>query len=62
VKGTAKLAPGPGNVRLAERDEPAPEAGEAPLEVRLSTARSLGFDTTTCEPAARSSTAFDPHL
>jgi L-iditol 2-dehydrogenase len=33
VKGIAKLAPGPGNVDLAERDEPRPGRGEALLEV-----------------------------
>jgi L-iditol 2-dehydrogenase len=33
VKGLAKLAPGPGNVGLVERDERAPEPGEALLEV-----------------------------
>jgi L-iditol 2-dehydrogenase len=32
--GLAKLAPGPGNVGLAEREEPSPGAGEALLEVR----------------------------
>jgi L-iditol 2-dehydrogenase len=33
VRGITKLAPGPGNVGLAERDEPVPGAGEALLEV-----------------------------
>jgi L-iditol 2-dehydrogenase len=33
VRAITKLAPGPGNVGLAERDEPAPGAGEALLEV-----------------------------
>jgi len=33
VKGLAKLAPGPGNVALAERDEPSPAPGEALLDV-----------------------------
>jgi L-iditol 2-dehydrogenase len=34
VIGLAKLAPGPGNVALAERPERAPEAGEVSIEVR----------------------------
>jgi L-iditol 2-dehydrogenase len=33
MRGLAKLAPGPGNVELAERDDPRPKAGEALLEV-----------------------------
>ena len=33
MKGLAKLAPGPGNVALAERDEPSPGPGETLLEV-----------------------------
>jgi hypothetical protein len=33
VRGITKLAPGPGNVGLAERDEPPPWPGEALLEV-----------------------------
>ena len=33
MKGIAKLAPGPGNVGLAEREEPSPAPGEALLEV-----------------------------
>jgi L-iditol 2-dehydrogenase len=33
VRGLAKLAPGPGNVALAERAEPAPGPGEALIEV-----------------------------
>ena len=33
MRGLTKLAPGPGNVALAERPEPAPAAGHVVLEV-----------------------------
>jgi L-iditol 2-dehydrogenase len=33
LRGLTKLAPGPGNVGLAERDEPTPQAGHVVLEV-----------------------------